>query len=228
MGEMLQTSTKLSSSPTFFLSSFFQLKILLAWPVFPNSQSSQESQSIWHYCHLGNSKPLKNAFCGLDLWKPFELWWVLKSTLKHSVLIFSIISWGSLEMGIQELGWIFSPRQHACQEAWFIWALQRGLTEQANMSVHSAVLRQLVPEAMGLPISKCKKVWARACLKVGHTVAQLATGWVTDLSHLEWATATPTVYLPLLHRAKLDQVTFKHPPILSYLGIWGSTANSLF
>lgn len=56
--------------------------------------------------------------------------------------------------------------------------------EQPEVSVHSAALRQLIPEALGLPRSKHGTVWARAYLKVGHVV-QLASGCVTDLSHLD-------------------------------------------
>lgn len=82
--KMLWTLTKLSSSPTLFFF-FLSVKDLACLTGFSKFPELLRSQSIWHYCHLGNSKPLKNAFCVLDLWKPFEPWWVLR----HIVFWFS-------------------------------------------------------------------------------------------------------------------------------------------
>jgi hypothetical protein len=48
---------------------FFSVKDLACLTVFSKLPELPWSQSIWLYCHLGNSKPLTNAFCVLDLWK---------------------------------------------------------------------------------------------------------------------------------------------------------------
>lgn len=64
--KMLCTLTKLSSSLTFlFVCLFFQLKILLAWLVFPNSQSSPEVSQYGFIVSWGI----------LNFWKiPFVFW----------------------------------------------------------------------------------------------------------------------------------------------------------
>lgn len=115
--KMLWTLAKLSSSPT-FLFFFFQLKILLAWLFFPNSQSSPEVSQYGFIVIWGT----------VNLWQmPFAFWiygniWTVVSLEEHSETeCFDFLN-NFLRIIRNEnsrAGWIL-PQQHAFQEVWFI------------------------------------------------------------------------------------------------------------
>lgn len=172
-GKTLWTFTALSSSQTFCFFFFPQLNSLLAW-LFFFSQNSQGTLEVSQYGIIV-------SWGTVNLWKtPFAFWIYgkrlnlvsLEQHLETQCFDFpnNFLRITGNENSRAQMD--FSHRPHAYRDAWFIWAFQQRIMEQANvptqLSWEGLVLRMFGP-------------LTSLYQSIGHTVA---LGRLQDPPHL--------------------------------------------